>query len=43
MEVVMITRPNFARIALKARSLYRIANGLGVKMSCFRSQVWVTQ
>jgi len=23
----MITRPNFVRIALKARSLYRIANG----------------
>jgi DUF2917 family protein len=43
MEVVMITRPNFVRIALKARSVYRIANGLGLKVSCLRGQVWVTQ
>src|SRR5215469_7108226 len=43
MEVVMITRPNFVPIALKARSLYRIANGLGLKVSCVRGHVWVTQ
>src|SRR5262245_23261320 len=44
MEVVMIIRQNnFVPIALKARSLYRIANGLGVKVSCLMGHDWVTQ
>jgi|RhiMethySRZTD1v2_1073278.scaffolds.fasta_scaffold82110_2 hypothetical protein len=39
----MITRPNFVPIAMKARSLHRIANGLGLEVTCLRGQVWLTQ
>ena len=39
----MSARQNFVLIALKARSLRRIANGLGLKVTCLRGQVWLTQ
>jgi Protein of unknown function (DUF2917) len=39
----MRARPNFVLIAFKARSVRRIANGLGLKVTCLRGQVWLTQ
>ena len=40
---MIIRQNNFVPVALKARSLYRIANGLGLKVSCLRGHPWVTQ
>jgi hypothetical protein len=39
----MITRRNFVPITLKAHSLHRIANGMGLMVTCLRGQVWLTQ
>jgi hypothetical protein len=39
MQQLMDIRP----ISLKARGVHRIANGRGLRITCFKGPVWVTQ